>query len=615
MSGIVAILRLDGAPVDTSLLERMNASLAFRGPDGRHIWTRGEVGFGHALLQTSSEYESAPQPVSLEGSVWTTADARVDGRRELIDRLSAAGRAIPQYLSDAELILHAYHVWANACVEHLIGDFSFAIWDGTARRLFCARDHFGVKPFYYARTANSLILSNTLECLRLCPGVSRELNDRAIADFLLFDSNEEPSTTSFANIKRLPPAHLLTCERGTISTHRYWQLPVAAPLRYRRAGEYVEHFRDLLGKAVGDRMNSQKVAVLMSGGLDSPTVAAGAKHLSGARCGGTEIRAYTQVFERLIPDEERHYAQLVADALKIPIEFLAVDDCKLYDCYDHLGGLSPEPANDPTAHSERELLQRISAWSRVALTGQGADPGLSTRLSVHFRRLMKTNQIGRALADAVRYLAAENRWSRLYIRTRCRNWFGDKQTYLPPYPVWLNEDLEKEFDLANRWKEANHPAPSNDSIRPEAWQQMAASDFWANFFEAYDASSTRIPLEVRHPFFDLRLVEFLIALPALPWSSDKELLREAVRGVLPEEVRLRRKSPLAAAPLVALLQQPASAWVDRFEAVPLLARYVRRNSIPPVFKETDSWSASVNLRPLGLNYWLKGVWSGTAGSN
>ena len=114
-----------------------------------------------------------------------------------------------------------------------------------------------------------------------------------------------------------------------------------------------------------------------------------------------------------------------------------------------------------------------------------------------------------------------------------------------------------------------------------------------------------MPLEVRHPFFDLRLVSFLLALPALPWCSDKELLREAARDVLPDAVRLRRKSPLRADPLIALLERPESAWVDSFEAVPELERYVERRLIPRVFREKDPWRAWIHLRPLSLNFWLR----------
>ena len=106
-------------------------------------------------------------------------------------------------------------------------------------------------------------------------------------------------------------------------------------------------------------------------------------------------------------------------------------------------------------------------------------------------------------------------------------------------------------------------------------------------------------------FFDLRLVNFLLALPALQWCSDKQLLREAARGILPDAVRLRRKSPLLRDPLIALLERQESAWVDSFEASPELGRYVERRLIPKVFEEKDAWAAWIHLRPLSLNFWLQ----------
>jgi len=127
---------------------------------------------------------------------------------------------------------------------------------------------------------------------------------------------------------------------------------------------------------------------------------------------------------------------------------------------------------------------------------------------------------------------------------------------------------------------------------------------WAALFDIYDPGVTRVPVEVRHPFFDVRLVNFLLALPALPWCSDKQLLRENAKGALPDAVRLRRKSPLPADPLVALLDRQESSWVDSFQAVPELSRYVERRLIPKVFKERDIWNAWIHLRPLSLNFWL-----------
>jgi asparagine synthase (glutamine-hydrolysing) len=144
----------------------------------------------------------------------------------------------------------------------------------------------------------------------------------------------------------------------------------------------------------------------------------------------------------------------------------------------------------------------------------------------------------------------------------------------------------------------------NSAPRPVAYEARV-DPLWPMLFEGSDSGVTRVPVEVCHPFFDLRLVDFLLALPALPWCSDKELLREAARGILPDEVRLRRKSPLLADPLIALLQQPESAWVDSFEGVSEFGRYVERRLIPKVFGEKDVWTAWIHLRPLSLNFWLQ----------
>ena len=262
MSGIVGILNLDGSPVDGNLLARLTDFLAFRGPDARETWSQGAVGLGHALFQTVEDTRPDSQPLSLDGKVWITADARIDGRAELRQELSRHGCHDLEEATDAELILHSYLVWGEECVKHLLGDFAFAIWDGHRRRLFCARDHFGIRPFYYAQVGNCLIFSNTLNCVRMHPQVSDRLNDLAIADFLLFDCNQDQATTTFADIQRLAPAHYLTWQEGNLRLGRYWNLPlIDRPLRYSHPQDYVEHFKALLTQAVADRLRTRRVGL------------------------------------------------------------------------------------------------------------------------------------------------------------------------------------------------------------------------------------------------------------------------------------------------------------------------------------------------------------------
>jgi asparagine synthase (glutamine-hydrolysing) len=603
MSGIVGILNSDGVPLDRALLQRKTEFLAYRGPDAQQIWTAGPVGLGHALLRTTHESASESQPTSLEGRIWITADARMDGRTDLIQELSSKGRTGLPTATDAELILHAYAVWGEQCVQHLLGDFAFAIWDGAHKRLFCARDHFGIKPFYYAQVGDSLIFSNTLNCVRLHPAVSNELNDLAIADFLLFDFNQEPSTTAFTDIHRLPPAHFLTWSEGALRVERYWTLPIEGHIHYKRGSDYVDRFQELLRSAVEDRMRTDSVGVFMSGGLDSTTVAATAKQLLPSRSNSFDLRAYTAVFKHLVPDHECKYTSLVAEALGIPVEFLVVDNYKLFDRWDEPGLLPPEPTHNPLAAITADQSRQVAARHRVALTGYGGDPSLSTSVSYHCSKLLKSRQFAELARDLTSYLVAEGRFSRLYIPTRLRLLFAKKR-WRQLFPEWLNQDLTARLDLRARWEQLNSvPAPEGP-LRPVAYQSLTSA-FWPVLFEGYDPGVTRLPLEARYPFFDLRLLRYLLRLPPLPWCADKELLRRATRGTLPEAVRLRPKDSLARDPVSELVRRSDVQWLSHFHPEPAVDKYVDWSQLSPVTEETNPLRLWAKLRVLSLNFWLR----------
>jgi asparagine synthase (glutamine-hydrolysing) len=603
MSGIVGILNLNGAPIDRGPLERLTNALLFRGPDAQRIWCRGPIGFGHTLLRSTAESTDEQQPFSLDGNSWIIADARVDARRDLESKLRDRGQPIPSEMSDAALILHSYRVWGEQCLEHLIGDFAFAIWDEKRRKLFCVRDQMGVKPFFYAHVGQLLIFGNTLDCLRQHPAVSDRLDDLSIADFLLFDMIQDPEATAFADIRRLPPAHLLRGEAERISVQRYWTPPVPGPIHYQRSSDYIDRFHELLDTAVADRLRTESACVFMSGGLDSPTIAASAKRITDRSGGATSVWAYTQVFNRLIPHEERHYAALVAQALQIPIEYRVDDNLRPFQFAQQPNYHSPEPVHTAWPDVLAEQLWHVASTGRVVLTGFGADPLFSSRITVHFRRLLQKKLFGRALADAARYLTVEGRLSRLYLRTRWSIFRAGKQAQPGFFPPWLNEELVERLRLRERWENLPQYTAPAGAVRPEAYE-VTFSPFWPDLFNAQDPGVTGVPVEVRHPFFDLRLMNYLLALPRLPWCCDKQLLREAARGVLPEAVRRRRKSPLLADPLLALLRRPEYGAINRFEPLPELTRFVTPTEIPQTLETKDPWTSWVHLRPLSLNYWL-----------
>jgi asparagine synthase (glutamine-hydrolysing) len=605
VSGIAGIFNRDGRPVDRELLGRMTDAIAYRGPDRQDIWIDGCVGFGHTLLRTTYESQRETQPFSLDGEVWITADARVDGRSELIQKLIAKGCDVSAAVSDVELILHAYHVWGEECLQHLIGDFAFAIWDGRRKRLFCARDHLGVKPFYYARVGECLVFSNTLNCVRLHPLVSDKLNDLAIGDFLLFGFNQDGSTTTFADIQRLPPAHALTWSGDATRTHRYWSLPLNGHVRYKHASDYVDHFSELLRIAVEDRLRIDNVAVFMSGGLDSTAVAAIAKQ-TARRMSGLQIHAYTTVYDHLLIDPERHYAGLAAEALAIPIHYNVVDNYRLFERCTQPELQPPEPYEEPLSATYFDQVQQVAQHSRVALTGQGADPILIPP-QPHYSLLLEKLQLGQLFKAVLQYRRAYGQLPPFQVRRRLKSWLGIAE---PPrtaaLPGWINETFAAEFDLlasSRRFKTALAPL---HPTRPEAYEQLD-TPWWSCIFEQYDAGWVPCPIEVRHPFFDIRLIEYLLAIPPVPWCMDKGILRSATRNLLPEAVRRRPKSYVQGDPVSVRLQQGDLEWLNYIQLSPEALKYIKAEALTSVEQPSDqgSYPTVVDFRPFYLALWLQ----------
>lgn len=604
MSGIVGMVHREGASIDRALLQALTHFLAFRGPDAREVWAANSVGFGHALLRTTRESLSERQPASLDGQLWITADARIDARSELVRELEEAGRHVRGTAPESELILNAYAAWGEACVEHLRGDFAFAIWDGRERKLFCARDHFGVKPFYYAEAGDLFLFSNTLNCLRLHPDVSGDLNDAAVADFLMFGLNCDSSTTTFRDIRRLPPAHTLTLSTDGLRLRRYWSAPTDGHIRYRHADDYIEHFQILLQAAVADRLHIDCAGVLLSGGLDSASIATTAHELSTRSGTAAKLRAYTVVYESLIPDRDGAHAREVAEFLQIPIQCLAMDHLKLFDRWDDSELAWPEPVEDPLFAGLFDQFRMIAADCRVALSGEGSDNLMHFQMWPYAKDLIRRQEWSRLLSEGIRYLALrQSPWRG--VRRRVKGYaIGDPA--VPGFPAWIARDFRQRLNLEARWKEwIELPAASPaHPIHPEAHASLALPH-WAHLFENENPGVTQCAVEVRHPFIDLRLVEYLLALPPFPWFFEKALLREAMVGRLPERVRRRPKTPLGVDPVAELLKPPEPRSLDGVQWDDELTRYIETAAIEPLNERRSPAELDMTIRPLCLNFWLQ----------
>ena len=493
-----------------------------------------------------------------------TANARIDGREELIAKIGKT----PRTKDDTELILLAYERWGEVCVKHLIGDFAFSIRDNRSQQLFCARDHFGVKPFFFTNVGNDFQWSTKLNELRAEPRVSDTLNEIAIGDYLLFGLNQDLSTTTFRDIQRLPPAHTLTIKNGSVTTRRYWNPDTTKEVRFREPHSYVERFKELLRTAVEDRLRMDRVAVSMSGGLDSTSLAAIAQDA------GADVHACAVVYDLLIPDEERHYATTAANHLGIPISFVTADQYSLFEEQVPGDMDQPEPfLLSPLTAQFHNLLRLCAAHSRVALTGYDGDTFMN-----------------------------EPKQSRLKVRTRLRRVLGKHPAHAE-LPDWIDESFAKRTHLLDRLKESFLNPINPVEKRPSAIRVLN-SKVWAPLFEGYDPGATRLDLEVRHPFIDVRLVEYLLAIPAAPWCVNKHILRVTMKDRLPADVLNRPKTPLAGDPALQITRNRSVRWLDSFEVNPQLRVFVnlnRRRSIADELTPDGLWAS---LRVFALNYWL-----------
>ena len=549
MSGVAAILALDGAPASGELMAAMLERLHRRGPDARASWREGPVALGHCLLATTPEDGIAAQPLrGSDGRRCIVADARIDNRTELLDLLELRGRS-PE-ISDAELILAAYERWGEACPGKLIGDFVFIIWDGENRELVCARDHFGVRTLYYSRDARRFRCASEIQALFADAEVPRKLHRPSLSLFLVEEYLERDQTL-YEGIFALPPAHTLVVTPRSFRVAPYWAPNPWREVRHRTDAGYAEDFRRVFTEAVRCRLRSRgPVTVPVSGGLDSSSVAGQAAQLQQrGQAFGEPPRLVRATFPGLACDEAP-FSQAVADRWQLPIETAIVSG--LPDPF------LLEPANPGSYyHPIAAVWERMFTicrrnGGRTVLTGLGSDEMLSPtghecedalrrgELAVAARAagLGSARPRGRSLARLLRVgtrLLLPEPVKRAVRRRRDRG--AD-----PGWPAWLTPLAARDIEAQRAQRRLAMPTrPYPDGTRRAICESLTHGHEVIFGFASLGRWASA-GIDLRHPFFDLRLIELLLSFPPEQRSRtdlSKPVLRRAMHGVLPQAVRDR----------------------------------------------------------------------------
>jgi asparagine synthase (glutamine-hydrolysing) len=637
MCGIAGLARTDGR-VDLGRLHHMTRQLTHRGPDGEgmvlidpdrgvaiplggpdtprdvygspHPYAPGvhpqgsgagviRVGLAHRRLAIVDLTPSGHQPMcDREGRCWITYNGEVYNHVEIRAELEASGERFAG-TSDTEVILAAYRRWGHACLERLNGMFAFAIWDLRARELFCARDRFGVKPFYYQWDGRSLAFASEPGALVLTQPRRIAPRPAAIRDLVALDWVDHETQTFFAGLSQLPAGHFLVWGEKGLAVRRWWTLDPSRRATG-RPEDWAREFEALFSDAVRLRLRADvEVGSCLSGGLDSSAVVTTAAPMLAR-----PLRAFTVAYDEGPAYDERAYMQATVKASGAASDIVVPDGRDFWNTFDRLAVDQDEPTAGPGVYSQWHVMRLAHGHGlKVLLDGQGGDETLAgywRYLPLRLRDLLCDGRIGaffelfgpvaqRLGAKTALALIAEP-WLPGGLVAPLRRRFGQGKDRV------LSASLRA---LPERRLGAPAEFPTAVS-RQQAFDTLQR--LLPSLLRYEDRNSMTFSIETRLPFLDYRLVEFVFSLPdeqRLEGATTKAIMRRALRDRLPPAV-LARQDKMG-------FETPVDVWLRSRFAGEARRRLLQRG---PLHDWLDPGALAVALeeylggrRAIGLQVW------------
>ncbi len=557
MCGIAGIVSRDRlGPDDQARATAMRDVMSYRGPDGAGLHADDQAVLAHRRLSIV-DLAGGHQPLSNEtGTTWITFNGEIYNHRDVRAQLEGAGHTY-RTRSDTETIVHAYEQWGDECVQHFRGMFAFAIWDGAARRLLLARDRLGVKPLYWAMAGDRLLFASEIKAILKSGLVAATPNVRVLSE-VLATRGTAGEETMFEGVYKLLPGHRLVFEGGRVRTEKYWDLPLDGPdpeLERMHDGALIDRFRSLLQESVRLRLMSDvPLGMFLSGGIDSSAIAA---------LMAREIDRPVDTFSVAFSDRrfsELEYARAVARAIGANAHEIVIDDHDFFAALPRLVWHEDEPI----AHPSSVPLHFVSVLARqhvvVVLTGEGSDELLAGygkypravinwRAGTVYERLVPAAVRASVAGSLVPRLPGRaGRYARRSFLAMPRNVSAMFLDNFAGMPVRQQRELLSATALAGGDAYSSSLAYFNEvNGRSGLLGRLLHTDIKTYLVELLmkqDQMSMSASIESRVPFLDHVLVEFAARLPdrlKLRGFTTKRILREALRGLLPEEILTRRK--------------------------------------------------------------------------
>ncbi|MEU6564319.1 asparagine synthase (glutamine-hydrolyzing) [Nocardia nova] len=535
-------------------IDAMTETMACRGPDGRGTFVREHAALGHRRLAII-DLPGGTQPMSVStpaGDVGLIYSGETYNFNELREQLRGLGHRF-ETDSDTEVVLHGYLQWGESVVDHLNGMYAFAIWDDREQKLVMIRDRMGIKPFYYYPTPDGVLFGSEPKAILANPLAARAVDLDGVRE--LFAMTKAPGWSLWKGMHEVLPGTLVTVDRNGIRTRTYWRLNAVEHTDGR--DETVSHVRDLLTDIVDRQLISDVPrCVLLSGGLDSSAITG----LAAARLArnGEQLRTFSVDFadqeQNFVPDEMRDtpdspFVREVAALVRSAHEDVVLNPADLTDPAVRRAVITardiPAGLGDMDA-SLYLLFAAIRKQSTVALSGESADEVFGGYRWFHDEVALKADTFPWLAFNSA--MTGESRWEILNPGLRERLALPEFVADQYAAAVAEVEHLDGESEVEHRMRTVCH---------------LHLTRFVRMLLDRKDRASMAVGLEVRVPFCDHRLVEYVYN---TPWSlktfdgREKSLLRHAAKHVLPESVVQRVKSPYPSTQdpgYAAVLQQQA----------------------------------------------------------
>ena len=556
MSGIVGMWHLDGRPVGNGTLAGLSRTLAHRGPDAEGLWVQGSVGLASRLFRVTPESSTEIQPLVHPSGAVVVFDGRLDNREEILKDLKSLSD-ISTASPDPALVLAAYEAFGDRFPERLTGDFALGLFDPKRQRLLLARDAIGIRPLYYYRSPDLFLFASEIKALLAHPLVAAKPHDDCLAGFLLAGALDSQGTTFFQGVFSLPPSHLAILTPHEFGTRQYWDFDPVRQTRFKSFPDYAEAFRHHFEQAVRRRLRSaHPVAVSVSGGLDSSSILCLAETLrqrDPAHAPPLLGISYTSADGT--PSDEKAFLLEIERAYGIAIERIPMRLGSLQGCRDAVWS-AESPFMDNQWNTTQLLLQTAhSRGARVLLTGHWGDqflftPGYLYDLFDH----LAWGQVRARLTEWGRWCTDVDprQFRRNFVRGLMKRhvpeslipWLRRLRANLTRSPQSRLGYTEGMWTRARRFASHQpHAGGRFPTTYARALYAEARSRYYGLCLEWNNKLASRYGLETAFPFLDRDLVSFVMSIPGdmQAWKGvPKGILREALRGVLPEAIRERR---------------------------------------------------------------------------